>query len=124
MTQYIEVVHRIPIPEFPDLDLPEEDGIPIESDWHRSQMNALIDVARYRWRERDDVFAGGNMFIYSSLRQAPNQDFKGPDFFMVKGAEGKHARGKWVVWEEDGRYPNLIIELMSPFTADEDLGRK
>jgi Uma2 family endonuclease len=124
MTHYVEVVHRIPVPIVPDLDLPEEDGMPMESDWHRSQMNALIDVVRHRWRERKDVFVGGNMFIYYSLRQARNQDFKGPDFFFVKGIESNHPRGKWVVWEEDARYPNVIIELMSPSTADEDLGRK
>jgi Uma2 family endonuclease len=124
MTQYVEVVHRIPVPELPELDLPEEDGVPMESDWHRSQMNALIDVVRYHWRERKDVFVGGNMFIYYSFRQARNQDFKGPDFFFVKGIESNHQRGKWVVWEEDARYPNVIIELMSPSTADEDLGRK
>jgi Uma2 family endonuclease len=124
VTQYIEVVQRIPIPEFPDLDLPEEDGVPLESDWHRSQMNALIDVVRYHWRERKDVFVGGNMFIYYSLRQARNRDFKGPDFFFVKAIESNHPRGKWVVWEEDARYPNVIIELMSPSTLDEDLGRK
>lgn len=124
MPQYVEVVQLIPIPDVPDIDLPEEDGVPLESDWHRSQMNALIDVARYRWRDRDDVFVGGNMFIYYSLQQARNRDYKGPDFFLVKRAEGNHSRGKWVVWEEDGRTPDVIIELMSPSTAHEDLGRK
>jgi hypothetical protein len=29
-----------------------------------------------------------------------------------------------VVWEEDGHYPDVIIELMSPSTAQEDLGPK
>ena len=29
-----------------------------------------------------------------------------------------------VVWEEDGRVPDAIVELMSPSTAAEDLGRK
>jgi Uma2 family endonuclease len=29
-------------------------------------------------------------------------------------------RNSWVVWEEDGRYPNLIIELLSDSTSKTD----
>jgi len=38
--------------------------------------------------------------------------------------DGSRPRGKWVVWEEDGRFPDAIVELMSPSTGAEDLGRK
>ena len=31
-----------------------------------------------------------------------------------------HPRFSWVVWEEDGRYPNLIIELLSASTSKVD----
>jgi Uma2 family endonuclease len=124
MTRIIEIVQRYEIPEIPDIDLPEEDGEPLESNWHRAQINLLIDIVSYRWRERNDFFAGGNMFIYYSLRQARNRDYKGPDFFVVRGIESGHSRPKWVVWEEDGRYPNVIFELMSPSTRHEDVGKK
>jgi len=50
MSHIIEVVERYSIPDIPQLDLPEEDGIPLESDWHRAQMNLLIDVVKHRWR--------------------------------------------------------------------------
>ena len=124
MPQVIEVVERYIIPDFPDLDLPEEDGVPLESNWHRLQINLLDEIVRYRWRDRTDFFAGGNMFIYYSLQQARNRDYRGPDFFVVKDIDGSYPRQKWVVWEENGRYPDVIIELMSPSTAQEDLGRK
>ena len=124
MTEIIEVIERYEIPVIPDLDLPEEDGVPLETNWHRAQINLLIDVVTHRWRERTDIFVGGNMFVYYSLRQARNRDYKGPDFFLVKGVDGTQPRGKWVVWEEDGRFPDAIVELMSPSTAAEDLGRK
>jgi hypothetical protein len=29
-----------------------------------------------------------------------------------------------VVWEEEGKYPNIIVELLSPSTADTDRGLK
>jgi Uma2 family endonuclease len=124
MSQIIEVVERYEIPDFPDIELPEEDGVPLESNWHRAQIDLLIDIVTYRWRDRKDFFTGGNMFIYYSLRQARDRDYKGPDFFLVKDIDGSYNRQKWVVWEEDGRFPDVIIELMSPSTAHEDLGRK
>lgn len=124
MSQIIEVIQRYEIPDIPQLDLPEEDGELLETAWHRNQMNLLIDVVRERWSGRDDFFAGGNMFIYYSLQQVRNRDYKGPDFFVVKGIDSGYSRPKWVVWEENGRYPNVIVELMSPSTRHEDLGRK
>jgi Uma2 family endonuclease len=124
MSQIIEVVERYIVPEIPTLDLPDEDGVPLETNWHRVQINLLIDVVRYRWRNRQDFFVGGNMFVYFSLQQARNRDYKGPDFFVVKDVDGSYARRKWVVWEEAGRYPDVIIELLSPSTAAEDLGPK
>ena len=35
-----------------------------------------------------------------------------------------HPRTSWVVWEEDGQYPNLIIELLSESTENVDRGIK
>jgi Uma2 family endonuclease len=124
MSQVIEVIERYIIPDFPEIDLPEEDGVPLETNWHRLQINLLDDIVAYRWRDRTDFFAGGNMFIYYSLQQARNRDYRGPDFFVVKDIDGSYSRQKWVVWEENGRYPDIIIELMSPSTANEDLGSK
>jgi Uma2 family endonuclease len=69
MSQVIEVVERYILPDCPDIDLPKEDGVPLESGWHRSQINLLIDSVLHHWHGRDDFFAGGNMFIYYSLRQ-------------------------------------------------------
>jgi hypothetical protein len=64
------------------------------------------------------------MFIYYSSTQARNQDFRGPDFFAVLDVDGTTERQGWVVWEENGRYPDVIVELMSPSTALVDTGKK
>ncbi|MEB3337925.1 MAG: Uma2 family endonuclease, partial [Leptolyngbyaceae bacterium] len=69
-------------------------------------------------------FAGGNMFIYYSANQALNRDFRGPDFFAVLNIDGTHSRQGWVVWQEEGRYPDVIVELMSPSTRKIDTGIK
>jgi Uma2 family endonuclease len=102
------------------LELVAEDGEPMESAWHRRCMNLLIDQIDHRLRDRDDFFVGGNMFIYFSTDQARNRDFRGPDFFYVNGCAWNPDRPYWAVWEEGGRTPNVVIELSSPTTRDED----
>jgi len=111
-------------PPMPPDDLIFDDGEPLESNRHRLAMNVLIDSLYRAWSERDDFFAGGNMFVYYSRTQARNRDFRGPDFFVVLDVDGNQSRQGWVVWDENGRYPDVIVELMSPSTASVDLGAK
>jgi Uma2 family endonuclease len=107
-----------------ELVLPTDDGVPMESNWHRIQMNLLIDALHAHWRTRTDYFVGGNMFIYYSMEQVRRKHYRGPDFFVVKDVDGTHDRDAWVIWNEDGRYPNVIVELASPSTITTDLGLK
>jgi Uma2 family endonuclease len=104
----------------PAVPLTETDGEPLESAWHRAQINLLIDVVTYWFRDRDDYYVDGNMFIYFSEQQVRDRDYRGPDFFYVAGVSRKPLRPYWAVWQEGGRYPDVIIELLSPTTADED----
>ena len=53
-----------------------------------------------------------------------NRDFRGPDFFVVMNVDGTQERKGWVAWEEGGRYPDVIVELMSPSTKKIDIGVK
>jgi len=101
-------------------ELPSEDGEPLESSWHRSEINLLIESLRVHWQGRTDFYAGGNMFIYFSLEQVRRGFYRGPDFFVVLGVDGSYARESWVIWEEGGKYPDVIVELLSPSTARED----
>jgi len=98
--------------------LPCDDGVPMETQRHKMQMNLLIETL-YPWLEtRDNGYIGGNMFIYYSTEQLRNQDFKGPDFFTVLDVP-KTERKSWVVWEE-GKAPDVVIELLSESTAQQD----
>ena len=69
---------------------------------------------------RTDYFVGTNTFIYYRVKSTRRRRFRGPDFFFVKGTSRAPIRRYWVVWEEGGRFPNAIIELLSPTTAKED----
>jgi Uma2 family endonuclease len=112
-------VHDQDIP-MPPSDLIFDDGEPLESPRHRIAMNLLIRSVRSALQDRSDFFAGGNMFVYYSRTQAMNQDFRGPDFFVTLDVDGSRERRAWVTWEEEGRYPDVIVELLSPSTERVD----
>ena len=104
-------------------DLPYDDGVPLESHVHRLQMNLLIDALDLHWGDRNDVFVGGNMFLYFSMTQTRRNDFRGPDVLIVRNTV-RRPRLSWVVWEEDGKAPDVVIELLSESTAKADRGEK
>jgi Uma2 family endonuclease len=111
-------------PPMPPTDLIFDDGEPLESSRHRVVMNLLIRSLKHHWAQRNNFFVGGNMFVYYSSKQVKNRDFRGPDFLVVLNVESDPTRLGWVVWEENGRYPDVIIELLSDSTEAEDLGAK
>jgi Uma2 family endonuclease len=114
------------------LDLPESDGEPMETEREWMQINLVLDSLEYHWRERQDFYAAGNMFLYYCVEQAhqiiaeeaestrPRRAFRGPDAFIVLNVDGTVRRQMWVVWEEDGRYPDVIFEFLSPSTKAKD----
>ena len=94
----------------PTLELPTEDGEPLESGWHRSEINLLIESLRHHWRGRTDFYCGGNMFLYFSEKQARNLDYRGPDFFLVNGEVSMNRAGLEVqaLVERNGATTKLI----------------
>jgi Uma2 family endonuclease len=108
----------------PPTDLPYDDGEPLETPRHRSAMNLLIHSLDHYWIQRNDYYVGGNMFLYYSATQAKNQDFRGPDFFVALEADRTGDRKYWAIWDEGGKYPDVIVELMSDSTAAIDQGEK
>jgi Uma2 family endonuclease len=105
--------------QMPDASKLLSDEPEMESSLHYMQLLLLVTCLEWSWQERDDFFIGANLTIYFSRQQLKNRDFRGPDFFLVKNTT-REPRNSWVVWEEDGRYPDLIIELLSSSTANID----
>lgn len=108
----------------PQCDLLSDEP-PLESDLHRDQIELLLACLKWWWQERTDFYATGNLTIYFSPEQITTRDFRGPDFFVVLGTENR-PRKSWMLWAEQGKYPNLIIELLSDSTAavDRDFKKK
>ncbi|NJM74633.1 MAG: Uma2 family endonuclease [Acaryochloridaceae cyanobacterium RU_4_10] len=108
--------------QFPPGDLLSDEP-PLETDWHREQIDLLIRLLKWVWRDREDFYVSGNLTIYYSPNQLKSEHFRGPDFFVILGTQRKD-RNSWVVWQEAGKYPNVIVELLSESTASVDKGLK
>ncbi|MBE9246006.1 Uma2 family endonuclease [Microcystis aeruginosa LEGE 00239] len=99
------------------------DEPPLESDLHLQQITILIGCLERLWQQRTNYYASGNLTIYYNEEQLKKRDFCGPDFFVVLDTE-KRPRKSWVVWGEGGKYPNVIVEILSPSTANIDRNKK
>lgn len=95
----------------------------MDSERHDHQMHLLVLSLKLAWKDRQDFYVGGNMAIYFSETQARRNDFRAPDVFVVLDTVRKE-RKSWVVWEEEGRTPDVVIELISPTTEKVDRGEK
>lgn len=99
-------------------DLPYDDGAPMETPRHQFQMDLLVNVMDRWLAARGDGFAGGNMFLYYNLQQTRQNTFVGPDFFVTLDVP-RGERKSWVVWEQ-GKGPDLVVELLSASTSQYD----
>jgi Uma2 family endonuclease len=113
------------IPVFPpgENELPSDDGEPMETNRHRQQMTLLIQSLKRAWSDRHDYFVGGNMFVYFSELQVKHNDFRGPDVFVALDTTDRD-RMSWVAWGENGKLPDVVIELLSNRTRHIDRGEK
>ena len=107
---------------FPPLGCLESDEPQMETPEHAAQLEFLLAILRRLWQERKDIYLASNTSIYFNTEQLKKRDFCGPDLFVVKNPKQRKEgeRNSWVVWEEDGRYPDFIIELLSERTANKD----
>lgn len=121
----IELLEKSPfyIKEEDDEDIlyPESDGKTMgETDVHRSLMINFIEGLRDFYRNAPDVYVSGNLFIYFS--KGDTSACVAPDCFIVKGVH-KGDRRTYKVWEE-GKTPDLVIEITSKTTHHEDIKTK
>lgn len=112
-----------PTDEFQALiEYPESDGKPMaETDKHRDQVANLIDMLRWCFRHRHDVYVSGNLFIYYEEGK-PSAVFA-PDVFVVFGVPA-YDRRTFKLWEENKKAPDIVFEISSASTSLEDEGSK
>ena len=113
---------RETLPTMYDLpsDDPEEPGLPDE--FHDLQPQLLSATLRLQDYGREQIFIGTDLNLYYDVRHPLWH--KRPDWFLVVGVprlyEGVDLRSSYVIWQE-GVSPFVVVELLSPDTAKEDL---
>ncbi|NJL02312.1 MAG: Uma2 family endonuclease [Spirulinaceae cyanobacterium RM2_2_10] len=108
-------------------DLPseyvDEPGVPDE--FHIWQPELLSSTFYPPDWERDAVFVASDMHLYYDW-QNPLR-YKRPDWFGVVGVRrlygDRDLRLSYVTWQEPA-LPTVVVELLSPSTRNEDLGRR
>jgi Uma2 family endonuclease len=103
-------------------DNPEEPGLPDE--FHNFQPELLRLTFRPQNYPSEEIFTGSDLNLYYDPRHT--QWYKRPDWFGVLGVsrlyKEKELRLSYVTWQE-GVNPFVTIELLSPGTEQEDLGK-
>jgi Uma2 family endonuclease len=100
---------------------PTADGKPMaETDLHRDLMVALIEMLREYFASQRRVYVSGNLLVF--YERGNRRRHVSPDVFVVRGVE-KCQRLNYLVWEE-GRAPQVVIELTSSSTRREDVDTK
>jgi Uma2 family endonuclease len=116
------------LPPFPTMyDLPseepEEPGLP--DDYHDLQPQLLSRTLRLSGYDSQEIYTASDLNLYYDLKHP--LWYKRPDWFLAVGVprlypEGDGDRESYVLWQEKVS-PTVIIELLSPWTETEDLGR-
>ncbi|MCP4702765.1 MAG: Uma2 family endonuclease [Gammaproteobacteria bacterium] len=107
-------------------DLPSEDpeGPGSPDEFHMYQRQLLRETFAPRNYPPEQMFIGANMNLYYDVHHIDR--YKCPDWFAVLGVprlyENWDMRMSYVVWQE-GVAPAIVVELLSPGTEEEELGR-
>jgi Uma2 family endonuclease len=103
------------------IEYPESDGKPVaKTDAHINALIYLREALKDYFRDEPQVYVAGNMLLY--YEEGDPSASVAPDVFVVKGIPKKERR-IYKLWEE-GRAPNVVIEISSRSTRLEDLGNK
>jgi Uma2 family endonuclease len=114
----------LPRPPEADADdfYPHSDGRPVgETPVHFRNLSYLREVLDVWFAGESQVFVAANMFVY----YVPGDRLKhvSPDIFVVRGVPKDKPRKKYLLWQE-GKGPDLVIELTSDSTREEDIDKK
>lgn len=96
-------------------ELPCCDDIPVDNEDQNFIPNFLLFLLNSIWANRTDWFFGVDMAIYHTTGANPRVPIV-PDGFLSLGVErrkGGKSRKSYVVWEESGVVPTLVLEIVS-----------
>ena len=106
--------------ERPEEEYPDTDGKPMaENTWQATTMHYAGTALAIHFR--------GRAFVATDLLVYYRKDDKGatvaPDVMVVLGVDGSHRR-TYRIWDEAGRAPEFVLEVISSTTQENDAGEK
>lgn len=121
MLKYLEPLDWLPTAG----DLPESDENPVDSEIQETLPNLLKFILAAIFADRSDWFFGIDMGVYYN----PDVPAIVPDAFLSLGVEtmkSEALRSSYVLWEEKGVIPQLVLEVVSQtyrgeYTTKKDL---
>ncbi len=119
MLKYVEPLDWLPTAE----ELPDSDDTPVDNELQELAPTLLKAVLAYLWKGRTDWFFGIDMGIYYNPDEPPIV----PDGFLSLGVESvksENLRSSYVLWEEQGILPQLVLEVVSKKYRREYSGKK
>ena len=110
------------------VEYPESDGLPMpDSPEQFDSLAYSVASLKLHYRQRDDVFVGGDMLLYYEQAAAPGEPGKSvaPDTFVAFGVprKGRGERPSYLLWEER-KVPDFVLEVASRSTYRVDQGDK
>lgn len=104
------------------IEYPTSDGKPMaETDIHRQNMMDLIETLEDRYANDPQVYVSGNLLMF--YEEGNRKKHVAPDVFLVRGVDKLPPRVNYRIWGE-GKGPDLVIELTSKTTRNEDRKKK
>ncbi|MEB3247820.1 MAG: Uma2 family endonuclease [Merismopediaceae bacterium] len=107
---------------YSDIYYPDSDGLPMaESDVARDYLTYGVEALDTYFQNKGDVYVSGNIFVY--YQQGDPKSVISPDVLVSFGVE-KKKRKSYKTWEEQGHFPDFVLEITSKSTVHEDQGIK
>jgi len=108
--------------EPPEIEYPDSDGQPmaentLQFEWIQVLQMNIDDL----FKDVPDVFVAGDNLIYPveghpEIRNAP-------DVYVIFGRPKGH-RGSYQLWQEEGLFPQVVFEILSPGNRRAEMSRK
>ncbi len=92
-----------------------------ETEWHRRILFEVINALQRHFANDPKVYVSGDMLVFS--RPGDKRWHLAPDVFVVRGVRKDGERPNYLIWEE-GKAPEVVIEITSKTTKKNDLGKK
>jgi len=104
------------------VEYPTSDGKPMaETEVHREDMVDLIATLKDHFAADPMVYVSGNLLLF--YEEGNRRKHVAPDVLVARDLPKLPLRKYYLLWEE-GKAPDVVIELTSKTTRDADLNRK